>query len=284
MADETGTGRLPAGTHIGRTALRVADSDAVTDFYRTVVGLDVLARTPQRVSLGVGTTELLGLEVDETAPDRPQTSAGLYHTAFRVPDRPALADALHRVQTHWRLDGAADHLASEALYLTDPAGNGVEIYRDYPRTDWPTRADGTVRIDTEPLDLDAVAAESAGGPDAPPGTDIGHIHLEVTSLAAFESVYVDGLGFPVQTRLDGALFVGAGGYHHHLGANTWNRRTDPVAGQGLAWFEVVVPDDGALDGVRRRFETQGGAVEPAHDGFTVTDPDGIEIRVRATAD
>jgi len=143
------------------------------------------------------------------------------------------------VRERWRLDGASDHLVSEALYLDDPEGNGVEIYRDRPREEWPVDDDGTVQMATEPLDIEGVSG-AAGGANSdgdlvdrvPPGTDVGHMHLEVTSLSAFEAVYVDGLGFEVGMTGPNVRFVAAGDYHHHLGANTWQGRTTPAAGAG----------------------------------------------------
>ncbi|WP_144925011.1 VOC family protein [Halorubrum salsamenti] len=281
--------RLPAETRIGRAALRVADLDETTAFYRDVVGLAVIDRDDDRAALGVDGTTLLVLERDSDRPERGRTDAGLFHTAFRVPSRAALGEALARVRDRWRLDGASDHLVSEALYLDDPEGNGVEIYRDRSREEWPVADDGTVQMATEPLDVEGVvaAADESGPTDhAPPGTDVGHMHLEVTSLSAFEAVYVDGLGFEVGMTGPNVRFVAAGGYHHHLGANTWQGRTTPSAGRGLAWFEVVVPDAAALAAVRERLDRVEAAgevdlaVDERDDGIAVTDADGIEVRVR----
>ncbi|KKF39200.1 glyoxalase [Halorubrum saccharovorum] len=284
--------RLPPETRIGRAALRVADLDETTAFYRDVVGLAVLDRDGDRATLGVDGTALLVLERAPDRPDRGRSDAGLFHTAFRLPSRAALGEALARVRDRWRLDGASDHLVSEALYLDDPEGNGVEIYRDRPRDEWPVDDDGTVRMATDLLDVEGVAA-AAGGPsadlvdDAPPGTDVGHMHLEVTSLSAFEAVYVAGLGFEVGMTDPNVRFVAAGGYHHHLGANTWQGRTTPAAGCGLAWFEVVVPDAAALEAIRERLDSVAAdgdldvVVDEREDGIAVTDADGIEVRIRA---
>ncbi|WP_128904202.1 VOC family protein [Halorubrum amylolyticum] len=303
--------RLPAGTRIGRVALRVADIDEMTAFYRDVVGLAVLDRGDDRATLGVEGTPLLVLERDPDRPERGRTDAGLFHAAFRVPSRAALGEALARVRNRWRLDGASDHLVSEALYLDDPEGNGVEIYRDRPREEWPVDDDGTVRMATEPLDVRGVAG-AAGDSDlterAPPDTDVGHVHLEVTSLSAFEAIYVEGLGFDVGMTGPDVRFVAAGGYHHHLGANTWRGRTTPAAGRGLSWFEVVVPDAAALEAARERLSAVAsdgeeiavvdgertsvvdgertsvvdGERTSVVDGgeVAVTDADGIEVRVR----
>ncbi|MDZ5812256.1 VOC family protein, partial [Halorubrum sp. AD140] len=238
---------------------------------------------------------LLVLIRDPDLPERAPTDAGLFHIAFRVPSRAALGEALARVRDRWRLDGASDHLVSEALYLDDPEGNGVEIYRDRPREEWPIADDGTVQMATDPLDLEGVAA-AASGPDdgtdsgpadrVPPGTDVGHVHLETTSLSAFERIYVDGIGFAVGATGPSVRFVAAGGYHHHLAANTWRGRTTPAAGRGIAWFEVVVPDAPALDAVRSRLDAVAAdgdveiAIDERADGLVVTDADGVEVRVR----
>ena len=325
MTDASSPGTLPAGTRLGRVALRVADLDETTAFYRDVVGLAVLDRDDETAVLGVaagstgddgaagstgddgdtGGTDtngdsvpLLVLERDPDRPERGRDEAGLFHTAFRVPSRAALGEALARVRGRWRLDGASDHLVSEALYLVDPEGNGVEIYRDRPREEWPVDADGTVQMATEPLDVEGVAAAARSAPvdhpaadsgpvdRVPSGTDIGHVHLEVTSLSAFEAAYVDGIGFEVGMTGPEVRFVAAGGYHHHLAANTWRGRTAPETGRGLAWFEVIVPSAAALAAVRDRLDaaTSRSEVEVAvHErdgGVAVTGPDGIEVRIR----
>ncbi|GAB7008133.1 VOC family protein [Halorubrum trueperi] len=271
---------LPRGTRIGRTALRVADLDEMTGFYRDVVGLSVLSTSDTTAVLGVADTSLLVLEEAEDALKRHRSGTGLYHNAFRVPSREALGDALGRIRDHWQLGGASDHLVSEALYLTDPEGNGVEIYRDFPRDEWSIDDNGTIRIGSDRLDLDRIEAAGSGGNRAPPGTDVGHVHLEVSSLDAFKDFYVDTLGFEVQATWPNAHFVSAGGYHHHIGANTWHHRTTPSDGRGLSWFEVVVPDPEVLDAVRERFVAGEIPVTEMDDGIVVTDPDGIEIRLR----
>ncbi|WP_049984234.1 VOC family protein [Halorubrum sp. BV1] len=291
---------------IGRIALRVADFDETAAFYRDVVGLAVLDREGDAVVFGIGETPLLRVRRAPDVPERAPTDAGLFHAAFRVPSRAALGEALSRVRDRWRLDGASDHRVSEALYLADPEGNGVEIYRDRPRAEWPTEADGSVAMTTEPLDLDAVAAAAetrgdsgdatpADAPGAgsipvdrvPPGTDVGHVHLEVASLDAFESAYVDGLGFEVRQAAPDVRFVAADGYHH-VGANTWRGRTTPATGRGLDWFEVVVPDAAALAAVRERLDAVADAttgetefaVDDTDDGIALTDVDGIKVRIR----
>jgi catechol 2,3-dioxygenase len=272
-------GRLPPETSVGRVALTVNDGTDVAEFYEAVVGLTVHERGGDRTVLGDGETPLLVLVEDSTASARPRPAAGLFHTAFRVPSRAALGAALERVEDVQGLDGAADHRVSEALYLRDPEGNGVEIYRDRPATDWTETADGEVRMTTEPLDIDGVRAAAAGGRTAPVGTDVGHVHLEVTDLSAARAFYADALGMCVRTTADGALFLAAGDYHHHVGTNVWNGRTDPASGRGLAWFELVVSASG-LDAATERLTDAGYAVESTSEGATVTDPDGLGLRLR----
>jgi catechol 2,3-dioxygenase len=276
----TPEGRIHPSTCVGRIALVVADLDSTAAFYRDVVGLEVQDRDGNRATLGAGGTPLVELRADPDAPARGADEAGLFHTAFRVPTRAALGDALERVRDQWRLSGASDHLVSEALYLADPEGNGVEIYRDRPRADWPRTDDGSVEMDTLPLDLDELRAARSGSTTAPDGTDVGHVHLEVTDIDAARGFYVDALGLGVRRAWgDSALFVAAGEYHHHVGLNTWNGRSAPASGRGLDWFELVVPDDETLAAARERLR-DGDVVETTDDGFSTVDPDGIGLILR----
>ena len=280
MTETEDTVSLPPGTRLGRTAHRVHDLDSMIDFYRTVVGLAVLDRTEAAATLGVDGTPLLVLQRDAEASSRTRDQAGLFHNAFLLPSRAALGAALERISEHWTLDGASDHDVSEALYLSDPEGNGVEIYRDRPREEWPRTADGGVEMATRPLDLDDIAAESNGGSTAPEGTTLGHVHLEVTSVPTARGFYVETLGFDVRMDAGAALFVAAGGYHHHLGLNAWNGRSAPAGGRGLAWYEIVAPSDAAVDSVRKRLTDAGVAVADRDDGIEFVDPDGIAVRLR----
>jgi catechol 2,3-dioxygenase len=257
--------------------------DRVVPFYRDVVGLDV-SRDGDRATLTAGDDPLVVLGEEPDAPTRPSDAAGLFHLAVRVPTREALGDALVRVDDSTEeLTGASDHLVSEAIYLRDPEGNGVEIYRDRPREDWTVTNDGGVEMDTLPLDLDGVR-EAAAGDGPSPETDIGHVHLEVTDLAAARAFYVDAFGLGVRTEsYSGALFVAAGDYHHHVGLNTWNGRTKPVGEhRGVEWFEFVVPES-AIDDLRDALVERGRPPDHADGTLTVADPDGIEVRLRSAA-
>lgn len=272
--------RLPSGTRIGRVALTVADCQRVAAFYEETVGLVIQERTRDRVVLGDGETELLELHEDPDAPERAGEETGLYHLAVRVPSRSALGAALERIERTGRLDGASDHHVSEALYLTDPEGNGVEIYCDRPREQWDEHDDGTVRMVTERLDRAGVERASDGATSVPVGTDIGHVHLEVADLDRTRSFYADTLGTRVRATYPGAVFLAAGSYHHHVGANVWHRRSEPGDGRGLAWFELVVPDEATATAIRRRVTDAEYDVESTAEGFETTDPAGVTLRIR----
>ncbi|MFB6301812.1 MAG: VOC family protein [Haloferacaceae archaeon] len=270
---------LPDGTSVGRVALRVTDPDAVLDFYQDVVGLDTVDAGAGTATLGAGGTPLLELIAAPDSPARGPAETGLYHVAVRVPSRAALADALARIEGRWTLDGASDHRVSEALYLSDPEDNGVEVYRDRPRGTWPETGDGRVGMETLALDLEDLRGRGSGADDVPPDTDVGHVHLEVSSLAATRAFYAGALGLRVRQRYgDSALFLAAGDYHHHVGANVWNRRSAPPSGRGLAWFELTVPD-GGLAAARERLVENGLGVTDRDDGIAVDDPDGITVRL-----
>ncbi|MFB6149950.1 MAG: VOC family protein [Halobacteriales archaeon] len=280
-SDTTSITELPSATHIGRTALRVASLDAVIPFYRDIVGFDI-NRNGSRARLLANDDPLVVLEETPDGTDRPADAAGLFHFAVRVPSRAALGDALERIRSQdGPLTGASDHLVSEALYLRDPEGNGVEIYYDTPRDTWTWADDETVDIDTLPLDLDPIAAEATGADTLPSDTDIGHVHLEVTDLPRAESFYVDELGFQVRSRYGNeAAFLAAGRYHHHIGLNTWNdRRSAAGGGRGLAWFEVVVPDHETRDRLQSSLADQGAVLESDDGALEVTDPDDITLRL-----
>lgn len=279
MPQEPGRGRLPAGTAIGRVRLRVRDLDTVLPTYRDAVGLEV-DREPGVARLSADGESLVELEESGDLPDR-GNRAGLFHLAIRVPDRPTLGRVLERLRDRDLLEGASDHRVSEALYLHDPEGNGIEVYRDRPRSTWPRTPDGGVGITTEPLDLDGVAGASATAERRlPAGTTIGHVHLEATGLSRSEAFYADGIGFDVQARYgDSAVFLGAGGYHHHVGVNTWNRRRSPAGDSlGVVGFEVVVPSPTDVDDVLDRVDPAAhpAGVDPAG---RLVDPDGIEVRI-----
>jgi len=297
-SQRTGVGVIHPDTHIGAVSLTVSDPSRVTRFYEQVLGLSSGTGDDGSVVLRAGEgPPLIELHPDSGAPARDARAPGLFHLAVLMPDRPALAMALARLAaTRWPLDGASDHLVSEALYLSDPEGNGIELYRDRPRHEWPRR-DGSLAMDTLPLDLNALlgelsseSAETVTQPDrveplAPEGTTMGHVHLRVSDLGEAEEFYVGALGFEVTvSSYPGALFVSAGGYHHHLGLNTWHSAGSPPTPPGTAGlrsFEVVLPTEPELEKVLGRVDAAGLDVRPVAAGSLVRDPFGNGVLLRA---
>jgi catechol 2,3-dioxygenase len=210
--------------------------------------------------------------------------------AFRVPNRRALALTIQHLRgTQWPLDGFADHDVSEAVYLSDPDDNGIEVYADRPRTTWPLR-DGHVEMVTVPLDLDDLMRELADWPGTwegiDPATDIGHIHLRVSDLDRAEAFYSGVLGFDVTQRsLTGALFVSAGGYHHHVGANVWHSAhgaRPPADALGLISYSIVIPDAAARSAIEQRLRDVSVPVHTDDAGAVrAGDPDGNLIELVA---
>ena len=280
-------------TSIGAVRLVVADLDDVADFYREAIGLRPLEREQSEiVRLGTGedAAPLVELVGDPSAPPRPPHTTGLYHLAIVVPTRADLARALRRVaDAGWRLTGASDHLVSESLYLSDPEGNGIEIYRDRPREQWQYR-DGAIQMSTEPLDLDGVLGELSredAGAGMPAGTRMGHVHLNVADLTAAETFYSGALGFDVTVRgYPGALFVSAGGYHHHIGLNTWTGEgapPPPPLSRGLRWFEIRLPGEAQLAAEEDRLRAAGFEPERVDGGVSVNDPSGNGVLLTGSA-
>lgn len=269
-----------AATDIGRVALVVNDLDRMVEFYTTVIGLDVQHRETDRAILEAGSEQLLSLIADATASERKDEETGLFHTAFLVPSRAALGNALARIENHWQLDGASDHRVSEALYLSDPEDNGIEVYRDRPREEWPRTDNGMIEIDTLPLDFHAIRDLGREEAAVPAETTVGHVHLEVSSLSIAREFYVDVLGMSVRQQYgDSAVFLDHSDYHHRVGLNVWNSRTSPSTGRGLQWFEFVLPDQDALDVLQQQFNARKVSPTTIEGGVEVTDPDGISLRL-----
>ena len=290
-----GTGQLPKEaihpeTSIGTVRLTVSDLDRSRGFYERAIGLQSAERDDGTLAFGVaGEHPLVELRVERSAPRLDRRATGLFHLAVLVPSRIDLGFALARLaEARWPLDGASDHLVSEALYLSDPDGNGIEIYRDRPREQWP-RANGSLAMDTLPLDLDSVLGELGGArelqPLVPPGTEIGHVHLQVSDIREAEDFYSGVVGFEVMVRgYPGALFVSAGGYHHHLGLNTWHSAgaAPPAPGAvGLRSFEITLPNPQELERLLERVSAAGVELQQDADGSLIRDPSGNALLLRS---
>jgi catechol 2,3-dioxygenase len=273
--------RIDPATALGPVRLTVSDLDRSRAFYERAIGLRPTELDDGTIGLGAaGGPALIELRGDSSAPRLNRRAPGLYHLAILLPTRLDLAFALARlVQAQWPLDGASDHLVSEALYLSDPDGNGIEIYRDRPRADW-RYDDGQLRMSTLPLDLNDLAgqlrAATALQAEVPAATRIGHVHLQVSGLAEAEAFYHGVLGFDVVVRgYPGALFVSAGGYHHHIGLNTWHSAgaaPAPAGSVGLRSFTIELPDERELAAVLGRLEAAGIATAGVSGGVLVRDP------------
>ena len=277
-------------TSLGAVRLTVSDLARSRAFYEKAVGLSAGELVDGSVALGVaGGKPLIELHGDSSAPPLDRRVPGLFHVAILLPSRADLAFAIGRLATaRVPLDGASDHLVSEALYLSDPDGNGIEIYRDRPREEW-RYVDGQLAMSTLPLDLESIVAEVADPTEqqqAPAATRVGHVHLQVSDLRDAEEFYSGVLGFDVMVRgYPGALFVATGGYHHHLGLNTWHSLGSGPAQPGaigLRSFEISLPDDRELERVLSRVAAAGIPTEPAEGATLIHDPFGNGVLLSAS--
>lgn len=281
--------KLPDDFRLGPAALRVSDADRALEFYERNIGLEVLDRGQDRVTLGAGGTPVLYLDVRPGIARRNYKETGLYHVAILVPDRAALGAAIARLAANKVKLGAADHTVSEAIYLWDPDNNGIEIYRDRPVNEWIWR-DDQVQMTNRPLDFQGLLAE----PDveklsrAPmkAGTRIGHIHLEVDDLNKAKSFYADVFGFSPTAALPGALFMSAGGYHHHLGANIWESRNAPPPSPdtaGLSLMTAELPDVASIEALKARLTAANISAAETARGISFTDPWQTPVAVQLRA-
>ena len=278
---------------IGSVRLAVADLPASIDFYERVLGLATFERASDRALLGCDQRRPL-LELQPLADPVPADphSTGLYHVAWLHPSRAALAASVERVvAARWPIHGASDHGVSEALYLSDPDGLGIEIYADRPRERWRHTAGGELELVTLPLDLDDLLGQAPLEPVAsmPAAMTVGHIHLKVSDVASAAAFYRDVLGFDEQAHMPSAAFLAAGGYHHHVGLNSWQSRgagpsPDNAPGLRLVTFELGGAD--ALAALEERLERAPGAPVPAKRApgrVTVSGPDGQRLAFSARA-
>jgi catechol 2,3-dioxygenase len=282
-------GLLDPRVTVGAVTLTVADLERSLQYYRNKIGLTLQESEGDTAVLGANTTTIVILREQPGARVFRRVS-GLYHFAILLPSRLELARTLaHLADTGTSLGGAADHLVSEALYLNDPDGHGIEIYRDRPRSDWYDER-GNMVMDTLPLDMDGLVGELEGN-DEPwtgihPAARMGHVHLHVADLAAAERFYIDVIGFGKPADFDyipTARFVSAGGYHHHLGLNTWagvGAPPPPADAARLLSYEILFPDVAALAPVLDRLEAAGVPVTETDDGLLVKDPSQNSILLR----
>ncbi|MCA9835408.1 MAG: VOC family protein [Trueperaceae bacterium] len=276
---------LPESTHLGMVSLQVSQLERSLDYYQQVIGLRLLERTETTAILGsFGTsTPLLALHERQGINPVPRRGRlGLYHFAILLPNRAELGKFLKHLAEIGAYAGMSDHLFSEALYLTDPDGLGIEVYADRPRSSWQYK-EGEIVGATIPLDTQSViqAAGNESWHGMPQGTVIGHIHFYVNDLAKAEAFYHQGLGFDVVIRsYPGALFVSAGGYHHHIGLNTWAAGA-AISGDDdarlLSW-ELSLGSQQAIDETVQRLRSAGFSPEQSAEGWQLKDPWGSLVR------
>ncbi|MEK7786740.1 MAG: VOC family protein [Chloroflexota bacterium] len=271
---------------LGYVHLTVSNLERSLSFYQNSLGFKMRRddSTAGTAWLGAGGPDLLVL-TELPGAKHSRGTTGLYHFAILTPSRLELAHSLKRIaETRTPVEGFADHHVSEAIYLPDPDGNGIEIYRDRPRADW-RDAQGNFRMGTDPLDIDGVLSELDGRDDErsersewsglDPATTLGHMHLHVRSIPEAKAFYCDVLGFDLLMNIGSALFVSAGGYHHHIGLNTWQgvgAPPPPPGSAGLRYFTVRLPDQAELDKVPDRVRAAGVLVEEHAQGWLVRDP------------
>jgi len=284
-ASPTFANRTPL--HIGAVGLKARDLSRLTDFYTQAIGLHLLDRDSKSVRLGTGGVTLLELEAAPDAkPDDPRT-AGLFHTAFLQPTRGDLARWLvHAARNRVALTGASDHAVSEAIYLDDPEGNGIEVYRDRLPEEWQWNGD-RIRMTTERLDLDNLAADAgaAAYTGAPDGLRIGHVHLRVGDIDTAQTFYSGAVGLDVTAGRGGALFMSSGRYHHHVGSNVWNSAGAGPRDEGragLSWFAMEA-DATALAAVRENLKGADIPINDTNSGVETRDPWGTRVRFTKAA-
>lgn len=282
--------RLADGLSMGVVELLVRDLDGVLAYYADGVGLDVLSHDGPQAVLGRGGEEIMRLVQRRDLPEFDRGQAGLFHTAILFGDAPSLARSVASLArfSPASFTGSADHLVSRAFYFDDPEGNGVELYVDRPREEWVRLEGGGVQMTTDYLDPNGFLAQYL--PDAPTpeqdGAGIGHVHLQVGDIEQAQQFYSGVLGFEVMARYGRqALFVAAGGYHHHIGLNTWNSAgAGPrAASLGLGQLSIELPTTDDVDALASRLRQSG--VEQRHDGAVLRfdDPWRTLVEVRASA-
>jgi catechol 2,3-dioxygenase len=280
--------RLPADLSLGVVRLQVADLARSLAYYDHVLGLRVLRRGDTVATLGAEGEDSPLVELQELPGATPvprRGRLGLYHYALLLPDRASLGRFVTHLATIGQYAGSADHLVSEALYLTDPDGLGIEVYADRPRADWRTHG-RALAMATDPLNLEDLVAAGGGVPwaGAPPGTRVGHVHLYVADLEAAADFYHAGLGLDrIVLEFPGALFMSAGGYHHHLGTNTWAAGAPPArAGDArLIEWTIRLPAAADVHAAAGSLAAAGFDVDREGGSATARDPWGTQVRLVA---
>jgi catechol 2,3-dioxygenase len=296
QSQPTQTTSIHPATEIGLLSLTIADLPRSLAFYTEALGFEVLSQDVSGATLGAAGKPLLLLTEDTGASPWPNDRygyTGLYHFAVLMPSRADLGRWLrHWLDLGFPLPGQGDHLVSEALYLSDPDGNGIEIYQDRPRDAW-VRVNGQVQMASNPVDIRGLLSEGdrtgQSWTGLPSGTKLGHMHLQVGNIDGAEAFYHGVLGFDIIFHMPSALFISAGGYHHHIGMNIWHSKDAPAAPAGTAglrFFTIVLPSEEARQDVISRIEEAGLPHKRSGDTIALQDPwkNTILLVVGSTAD
>ncbi|WP_086348495.1 VOC family protein [Candidatus Enterococcus clewellii] len=284
---KTQTFSINQAAHTGAVGLKVANLDKQVDFYTNIIGLEVLTATQEQAVLGNKETgtELLFLRKIATPAIR-KRKTGLYHTAFLLPTRKDLGNTLFSLlKKEAAIIGASNHGYSEAIYLEDPEGNGIEIYRDKPRSEWNIQDDGRISGITVEMDVEGVLASRDEQTDKfPAGTVVGHVHLSVSDLLKTEQFYQAVLGLGLKDHFgDQASFFAAGDYHHHIGTNVWTGKNIPAPDDrdlGLDFFTLLVPNQAALTELKKNIEREGVEIMQTTDhSIVLLDPNGLTVKI-----
>ncbi len=278
---------LTRPAYVDQSHLVVTDLPLVSSFYQSMLGLKVIEKSASGEVLGVDGTPLLTLTTGKDIRVAPRNAAGLFHTAFLMPSRTELARWLrHAAHNNVVLDGASDHLVSEAIYLSDPEGNGIEIYADRPHGQWKFHQDGQVEMATLRLDLQSLynSAPDDAWSGMADGTAIGHIHLQVGNIPEADIFYRDVLGLKLMARYPGASFFATGDYHHHVAANIWNSRGAGIRADGmtgLSDYTLRFNDKASLDKAVAKLDELEIKSEKRNGGVFLHDPWGIGLTLSA---
>jgi len=277
---------LHPAVEVGTVTLKVANLERSLKFYTEIIGLELFKQEGNKAVLGAGDRAILLLEEVPGATRLARNVTGLYHAAILFPDRHSLAVKIQQLARINYPFGYGDHLVSEAFYLDDPDANGLELYADRPRSTWKW-INGKVQMASDPIDFDSLFAElkpndpALNNPTVPAGTKLGHMHLRIANVAKARAFYHDVLGFDIVSEWPSALFMSAGGYHHHLGMNAWESlggKPTPEGSAGLREFSISLPDQAELDRLTAQIEAAGIPVERSGESALVLDP--FQTRVK----
>jgi catechol 2,3-dioxygenase len=283
--------RLPDATALGPVRLQIADLERSLAFYESVLGLRVVERDGRRAALAAQGDERVLVELNERPGARPAGRGGrlgLYHFAILLPDRASLGRLVRHMAEEGVRAGAGDHLVSEAFYINDPDGFGIEVYADRPRDSW-RRKGRELMMSTDPVDVQGLLQAAGDTPwtGMPAGTVMGHVHLHVGDLEQAAAFFSEAIGFDrITWSYPGALFMSAGGYHHHLGTNTWagpGARPSEDGDARLLEWTIELPDAASVQEVARGLGDAGYPADVASDGITTRDPWGTGLRLRVRA-